>query len=51
MGKFENQEIVRQEAEVACAKLMTYDEAMEVFQFESSKRLLREADSFIESRL
>lgn len=27
--------------------LMTYEEAMDVFQFESSKRILREANDFI----
>ena len=29
--------------------LMTYEEAMDVFQFESSKRILREANDFIRS--
>lgn len=29
------------------AFLMTYDEAMESFQFESSKRILSEANDFI----
>lgn len=30
---------------------MTYEEAENVFQFESLKRILREADNFIEEKL
>lgn len=51
VGKYENQEITIQETELKSAKLMTYDEAMEAFQFESSKKLLKDANRFIEGLL
>lgn len=51
VGKYEKQKIIIQEAEVGSAKLMTYEEAENVFQFESLKRILREADNFIEEKL
>ena len=42
-----HQAIHLQEEELISAALMTYDEAMDVFQFESSRRILREAHEFL----
>lgn len=50
IGTYSNQEIVPLESELVNATLMTYEEAMNVFQFESSKRLLEEANNFIDNR-
>lgn len=44
---FENQETHAQESEITEIRLMTYEEAMKAFQFESSKRILAEANAFL----
>ncbi|MDD6187999.1 MAG: NUDIX domain-containing protein [Clostridiales bacterium] len=46
-AEYSGQEIRRQEEELSEAKLMSFDEAMSVFQFESSRRILREAHDFL----
>ena len=46
-ARYEGQEIRYQRKELSGASLMTFDEAMQVFQFESSKRILTEADAFL----
>ena len=46
-AEYSGQEIKYQHEELLGAQLMTFDEAMAAFQFESSKRILTEANSFI----
>jgi len=48
VAEYDNQHLCYQEEELDGAYLMTYEEAMNVFQFESSKRILNEAKEFIE---
>jgi len=45
--EYDNQEISYQKEELLGAYLMTYKEAMDAFQFESSKRILNEVNNFI----
>lgn len=45
---YKNQEIIYQKEELESAKLMTYEEALKVFQFEDSKKILTEMDEFLE---
>ena len=45
-AQYHGQDIRYQRKELSGASLMTLDEAMRVFQFESSKRILAEADAF-----
>ena len=47
---YDHQEAVPQEGELSAVALVTYEEAMALFQFESSKRILREANDFLMSR-
>jgi 8-oxo-dGTP pyrophosphatase MutT (NUDIX family) len=49
LAEYSDQKLVPQEGEVTEITLMTYEEAMAKFQFESSKRILREADEFLRS--
>lgn len=49
LAEYNNQQLRYQEEELEGAYLMTYDEAMKAFQFESSKRILNEAKEFIMS--
>lgn len=44
---FDDQEISYQEEELVGAYLMTYEEAMKVFQFDNSRRILKEVNDFI----
>ena len=44
---YDNQQLCYQEEELEDAYLMTYEEAMNAFQFESLKRILNEAKEFI----
>ena len=46
-AEYDSQEIVRQDEELCEAALMSYDEAMSVFQFESSRRILKEVNDFL----
>lgn len=47
IAQYDNQEIIFQEEELLGAYLMTYQEASNVFQFESSKRILQEVNDFL----
>lgn len=47
LGEYADQEIVFQHEELLSAPLVTYEEAMALFQYESSKRILTEAYDFI----
>lgn len=51
LAKYDNQEIKYQEEELLGAYLMNYDEAINSFQYEDSKRILTEADNFIKKNL
>lgn len=48
-AEYDNQDIVYQKEELKGAYLMTYEEAMNIFQFESNKRILSEVNNFIMS--
>ncbi len=47
LGEYEGQEIRYQREELLEAPLLSYEEAMERFQFESSRRILKEANDFL----
>lgn len=47
LGEYADQEIVFQRKELLSAPLVTYEEAMALFQYESSKRILKEAYGFL----
>lgn len=47
VAEYNNQQLCYREEELEGANLMTYEEAMKSFQFESSKRILNEAKEFI----
>ena len=47
VAEYDNQQLCYQEEELEDAYLMTYEEAMNAFQFESLKRILNEAKEFI----
>lgn len=47
LGEYDNQEINYQKEEVSNAELIDYETAMNLFQFESSKRILKEANDFL----
>ena len=47
LGEYADQEIVFQQEELLSAPLVSYEEAMALFEFESSKRILNEAYHFI----
>ena len=49
LAEFTGQALRAQEGEVTEIRLMTYEEAMAAFQFESSRRILREADAYIKA--
>ena len=46
-AEFENQEPRHQPDELMSVALMSFDEAMNAFQWDSSKRILREVDGFL----
>ncbi|MBO7739064.1 MAG: hypothetical protein J6S18_01715, partial [Oscillospiraceae bacterium] len=46
-AEYNSQDIVRQDEELCEAALMSYDEAMSVFQFDSSRRILKEVNDFL----
>ncbi len=50
LAEYEDQEITIQEEELRGAMLVTFEEAMELFEYESSKRILREANAFLLAR-
>lgn len=47
LGEYEGQEIQLQKEELLEAPLLSYEEAMARFQFESSRRILKEANDFL----
>jgi 8-oxo-dGTP pyrophosphatase MutT (NUDIX family) len=47
LGEYTDQEIVFQREELLSAPLVSYEEAMDLFEYESSKRILNEAYRFI----
>ena len=47
LGYFEKQDIVYQKEELSGACLVSFSEAMGLFQFESSKRILTEANDYL----
>ena len=49
LGKCTSDNIVIQEAEVAAANFISYEEALEVLTFEETKNVLKEAELFIVS--
>lgn len=50
LGEYSNQEFAYQKEELTDALLMDYETAMTMFQFESSKRILTEANNFLSAR-
>ena len=48
LGEFSGQQPRAQEEELSSIRLMDYEAAMNVFQFESSRRILTEARDFLE---
>ena len=49
LAEYTGQALRAQEGEVSEIRLMTFDETMAAFQFESSRRILREADAYIKA--
>ncbi len=50
LGTFEHQNVVYQKEELSGAYLVSYEEALGLFQFESSKRILKEANDYLTQR-
>ena len=50
LGEFEGQAVRFQKEELLEAPLLSYEEAMKLFQFESSRRILKEANDFLLSQ-
>ena len=48
VAEYDKQQLCHKEGELEGVYLMKYEKAMETFQFESSKRILNEANKFIE---
>ena len=49
LAEYSGQQLQAQDSEVSRIALMTYEEAMDSFQFESSRRILREADNYLKT--
>lgn len=47
LGEYAGQEVAYQQEELSGAYLVSYEEAMGMFQFESSRRVLTEANAFL----
>ena len=47
LGVFENQDVIYQKEELSGACLVGFEEAMGLFQFESSRRILTEANEYL----
>ena len=47
LGEYNNQKINYQKEELSNAELVDYETALALFQFESSKRILKEANDFL----
>jgi len=50
LGEYSGQTISKQLEELSDARLMTYDEAMASFEFDSPRRVLSEAEAFLNGR-
>ena len=50
LGEYSNQEFTYQKEELSNALLVDYETAMSLFQFDSSKRILTEANNFLLNR-
>jgi hypothetical protein len=50
LGEYSDQEFTYQKEELTDALLVDYQTAMSLFQFDSSKRILTEANNFLLSR-
>ena len=50
LAEYENQSPQAQEEELSSIRLLPYEEAMALFQFESSRRILTEAHLFLQQR-
>lgn len=50
LAEYENQPLQVQEEELSAIRLMPYEEAMALFQFESSRRILKEAHQFLQQK-
>lgn len=48
LAEYENQSPKAQEEELSAIRLLPYEEAMALFQFESSRRILKEAHQFLQ---
>ena len=46
-AEYYNQDIIPQDAELVKASLVTYEKALQLFEFESSKRILKEVNDFL----
>lgn len=51
LGEYAGQEVACQQEELSGAYLVSYEEAMGMFQFESSRRVLTEAHAFLMGNL
>lgn len=49
-AEYDDQEIIAQAEELQSACLATYEEALRLLEFESTKRILREAHDFLSNR-
>lgn len=49
LAAYEGQEVAYQKEELSGAYLVSYEEAMGMFQFESSRRILTEANHFLQA--
>lgn len=47
LAEYENQEIVMQTEELLSVKLLSFEEALNTFEYESSKRILKKANDFL----
>lgn len=47
LAEFSDQDVVFQDEELLSAPLVTYEEAMNLFEYESSKRILTEANDYL----
>ena len=50
LAEYENQEIVSQKEELLSAPLVSFDEAMKLFVFDSNKQILTQAQTFLQNR-
>ena len=50
IAEYENQEFKKQEEEVSDIKLMDYEEAFECFQYDNSRRVLKEAEDYLNNK-